>query len=160
MSERTAPRGKRTILGGVAAAVAAGAIAVVGGVPGILAGVALAACWYVLGPVYAFAVGQVAAVAVWDGRPLAVVAGLELAVLAVLVAPDLATRSRRRVALWSLAIAVALGGLAYGAQATWETTWATATVVLGVAALAAYGLHRYELLATGALDAAGEVRKD
>lgn len=142
-------RPDRSLPGGLAALLAAGALVALGGPLGAGAGVALVTCWYLLGPVYAFAVGQVAVVALAGDWPLRYVAGAELAVLAVLVAPDLATARGRRLAAGTVAGIGVLGGGAFVAQLTWETTWATAVVLVGVVALASYGLHRYELVATG-----------
>lgn len=139
----------RTSIGGAAAVLAGGVLVVLDGTPGAVAALALVGCWYVLGPVYAVAVGQVAVAALAGNWSLPVLAGAELAVLAVLVAPDLANAGGRRLAGGTVVGAAILAGIAYGAQGTWETTWATVVVLAFVTAFAAYTFHRYERVATG-----------
>lgn len=140
-------RPDRSILGGLAVLLAAGVLGALGGPLGAAAGLALVACWYLLGPIYAVAVGQIAVVALARDWPLLYVAGAELAVLAVLVVPDVTSVRGRRLAASTVVGGGLLGLAAAGAQLTWETTWATAVVLVGVAAFASYGLHRYELVA-------------
>lgn len=141
----------RTRLGGLAAVLAAGIPTALGGPVGAVAGVALVACWYVLGPVYAFAVGTVAVAALSPAWPLEATAGGLGAAFAVLLAPDLASARGRRLAAGTLLGAGTLGAVAAASQLAWGTTWATAVVLVGPLALAGYALHRYELVATGAL---------
>lgn len=144
-------RPDRSRLGGVTALLAVGALAVLGGPIGAGAGLALLAAWYVFGPLPAFAIGQVAVVALAGDWSVASIAAAQLAVFAMLVAPDLASPHGRRLAAATAAGATLLGAVTYGAQSGWETTWTSAVVLGGLVALAAYGLHRYELLATGGL---------
>ena len=144
----------RTIPGGVAALAAAAVLAALGDLTGGLAGLALLATWYALGPASAFAAGQVGVVALAGDWSLGVVGIGELAVFAVLLAPALPSARGRRFAVQTVVATVALGGVAYGAHRAWETTWATALVLVAVAALVGYGLHRYELLGTGRVDGA------
>lgn len=151
--------GNRTVTGGVAALLAAGVLGALSRPLGVAAGLtvpvatglAFLASWFVLGPVYAFALGQVAVAALAGDWPLVYVAGAELSLFALLVAPSLQSARGRRFAAWTLGAAAVLGGLAYGTQLAWGTTWATTLALVGVAALAAYGLHRFERLSTGAL---------
>jgi hypothetical protein len=139
----------RTLPGGIAAVVAAGGLVALGGPTGGLLGLAVLACWYGLGPAYAFATGQVALVAVAGDARLAVVAAAQVALFGVLVGPDLATRRGRRLAVGTVAVTLLLGGIGYAALVTWDSVAAAAVVLLGSAGLLSYGLYRYELVATG-----------
>lgn len=136
--------------GGLAALAAAGVVGALAGPPGLAAGLALVGAWYALGPAYAFAAGQVAVAALLGGAALARLAAAQAAVFAVLVAPDVGDGRGRRLAAGTALGAAALGAAAALAQGAWDATWITAAVVVGGVAVAAYGLHRYELVATGA----------
>jgi hypothetical protein len=143
----------RSVPGGLAALAVAVVLAVLAGPPGAVAGAVVLASWYVLGSLYAFAVGQVAVVAFVGDWPVVYLAMSEAAAFAVLVAPDVATARGRRLAVGTVLVSGLVGIVAYGAMVTWEMTWVTAVVLLGVAGVVVYGLHRYELVATGAVDA-------
>lgn len=147
---------ERTLPGGLATAGAGVALLAVGGPVGGVAALAALVCWYWLGPTYAFAVGQVGLVAVALDAPVPWLAGAQAAVLAVLVAPDLTSLRDAWLAAGTVAGTALLGGLAYLALVAWDELWAAAVVLLAAGALAGYGLHRYELVATGGVDVTGE----
>jgi hypothetical protein len=140
---------ERSPLGGLASLVAAGTLVALAGPLGGVAGAALFACWYALGPTYAFAVGQVAIVALVNQYPLPYVIVAESAVFAVLLSPDLGSSRGRRLVGGTVLATVTLGGLAYGTLVAWGTLWATALVVLVAIALVTYTVHRYELVTNG-----------
>lgn len=142
---------ERSVPGGLAAVLAAGLLFVLGGPVGIAGGFALVAVWYALSSIHAFAVGQFAIVALAGDWPLSYTAGAELAVFAVLLASDVTTVRGRRLAAHTVVGTAALAGVAASVHAVWTETWATAVVVCTVLALVAYGLHRYERVATGAV---------
>ena len=144
----------RALPGGVAAVAVGALLWVVGGPPGLVGGGVLFVAWAVLPATYAFAVGQVVFVAVT--RPAGVLeAGLlplalvELGLAVVLVAPNLQSGRIRRSAAWILLGGSVLVGVALGSYTLWDRVWVAATVLVGIGAIGAYGLHRYELVVLG-----------
>lgn len=154
-----------TWLGGAGVLVVTAALVVFGDLPGLLAAVIVAGGWFLLANTYAFALGQVALVSVFSGGPVAFAAA-QAGVLAVLFAP-LATgvgpgpadddRKLDADASPELVVLTAAGLLGGGAAA-----WAgqqslvglpvAGLLLVGGLALAAYGLHRYQLVALGLVD--------
>ena len=138
------------ILGGLGVIVATLGLALAAGTWGIVAGLAIALTW-ALGPsMYAFAIGQLFAVAVLSGEArLVAIAVAEGGLLAMLAAPLTKTaESTRTVATYAIAT-LALGGIGWGVLRTGRPAWAAAVAITVVAALAAYSVHRYELVRLG-----------
>lgn len=134
---------------GLGAVLAVGSIlGVLGGVPGLLFGATAVVVWLTTPPVFAFVLAQsgIAAVTSSPATPLVVVA--ELALLTMLL-------SDTRLDVSTRPIGGALLGVAVVAVGLWVmqpvSLWLTALgSLLGVSGLI-YGVHRYELLATGQL---------
>lgn len=154
--EPTAAR--RSIRPGVAVAVGTvGALTWLGGHVGFFGGVALLAVLLASTPRYAFAVGQVALVAATGGAvpaPAGVVIA-EVLLFGVLVSPDAGRSFEPTLTAGTVAAAAGLCGIAWASLAAWGQTWLAGGVVLAVAGLVAYGLHRYELVAQGHVPASG-----
>ena len=133
----------------VALAVLTGALTVLAGPTGAVAGLATALTWYVLGTPYALAAGHVVLAAAFpDGIDAATFLLVELAFVAVLLAAVVRSKTAVGDALAVLATAAAfvgIGWLVAGAQPLWI---AAGTLLIAVA-LAAYALHRYELVRLG-----------
>jgi hypothetical protein len=147
------PSQETTIAGGLAAVVAAVTLLALGGPVGGLAGVAVVATWYLIGPLFAFALGQVAVAAFAGGWPLTYLAVAEATVFAVLLAPDVASADRREYVPGILAWTLVVAATTYGAHLAWDSPLATAAVLVTGVALIAYGHHRYELVRTSAISA-------
>ena len=146
-----------------------GAIATVGvtvllwmlsGPIGLVGGGVLFVSWAVLPATYAFAVGQIVFVALT--RPASVtevgllpLALLELGLAGVLVGPELGSAVARRTAGRTLLGGALLSGVALASYALWGRVWIAATVLVGIGALGAYGLHRYELVVLGKVPESG-----
>ncbi|WP_135825295.1 hypothetical protein [Halorussus ruber] len=152
----------RTKLGGASALLAA--VALIGLTEGrplvaVLGGLAVVASWLLLAPTSAFALGHVALAAVLPANALA--SGVPLELLAVevgLVGMLLASATRRGVdAGGSVALAVGVvlawtfggGALAWIAARSGLDLWLAGALVVGASGLAAYGLHRYQLVSLG-----------
>jgi hypothetical protein len=175
-TERRRPEGltaDRTRLGGASALLAAVAlIGLTGGRPvvAVLGGLAVVASWWLLAPTYGFALGHVALAAVLPVNALA--GGVPLELLAVevgLVGMLLASAVDRGV--WpergdaehevqtgrsvapsiGLILAWTLGGgaLAWIAAGSGLDLRTAGALVVGASGLAAYGLHRYQLVSLG-----------
>lgn len=148
----------RSIPGGIAVIAVIVLLWMVSGQIGFVGGAVLAVAWAVLPATYAFAVGQVAFVAVTRQTglldagllPLALV---EVGLLGVLVGPSLRSARGRRTAASTLLGAAVLGGIVLASYALWDRVWVAAAVLVGVGALGAYGLHRYELVVLGKVPA-------
>jgi len=148
----------RSIPGGIGVIAVIVLLWMVSGQIGLVGGAVLAVAWAVLPATYAFAIGQVAFVAVTRqagllDTGLLALALVEVGLLGVLVGPSLrSTRGRRTAAATLLGTAV-LGGVALASYALWDRVWIAAAVLVGVGALGAYGLHRYELVVLGKVPA-------
>ncbi len=125
------------------------AFGIVSGPIGILAGIATALVGYLFGTPYAFALGHVALAAVVPIGidPISVII-VEAAFVAVLLAP--LRRTTSPVAL----VGVALASTLVIAGTTWlvvnsQPTALAALTVLGCLAIAAYALHRLEIVRLG-----------
>ena len=140
---------ERTRLGGAIALVASAAFVATAGLPGIAAGLAVVVGWALAGGVYAFVLGQVGVVAFLAGGSVAGLVVVEVTLLGVLLAP--AVELAYSVAPVALALGWTLAGSALA--------WAVARSLVGLpsatflflilTALAAYGLHRYQLVSVG-----------
>lgn len=140
--------------GAVGAAVA---LTWVGGHVGFLGGFALLAALLATTPRYAFAVGQFALVAATGGGvPPGSLVLAEALLLWVLLTPDAGRAFEPRHAVVTVAATGGLCAIAWASLAAWRAAWIAGVVVLAVAGLAAYGVHRYELVALGNVPASGE----
>lgn len=143
------------LLGPVGLVVFGGGMGSVAGVPGLVAGVGVAAVWYALGTPYAIAVGHLLLAAlVPTVPPLPALAAVELGTLLLLAGDAGVTAGPGRRSIAGL---VAFGGLlaALGAaRSVTEELWLLAAALVGVTAVAAYGLHRYERVRMGLVEGA------
>lgn len=179
------PDPERTRVGGAAVLVAAGAFVVAGGLPGVVAAVAVVAGWFLFGGVYAFALGQLGAASLLAGNgPLELVA-VEIGLLGVLLAsaaapvryergppspdsPDTARRSPSSFvrgvpsslihgpALLALGWVLAGGALAVAVLRSLVRPSVAGVLLVVAAGVAAYALHRYQLVSLGAAGGRGE----
>lgn len=131
--------------------VAAVAFAGFGSSPGLIAAVTLLAAWLALPAEYVFAVGQVMIAAVVSGSVdprLLVGAQTGLALLLAASIRD-ATNGARALVVWIALYAVAgLAVLSATRQGDFKI-WQVALALWVVAVIAAYGLHRHEIVALG-----------
>lgn len=165
-SEQSRVSGSRTRIGGAGALLAAGALVAFAGVPGILAGLAVAVGWYLAGGPVAFAVGQVAVAVLLSGGGLAPLAVAEAGLFGVLFAPESESEPGRqrfgRFRQPGLSAVFAVGWVVVAVALAWLS--ARSAVGLGVATVAlsaaigatAYGLHRYQLVALGLAEGSDE----
>lgn len=146
----------RSRLGGAGALLAAGALVLFAGAPGIAAAAAVLATWFALPATYAFALGNVALVALVGSSDLVRLAVVEAGLVVALLAPAGRLDGPGRP------VALALGGVAAGAGLAWAASrGALGTATAGLAVVAAtglggYGLHRYQLAALGHAGDGGE----
>jgi hypothetical protein len=159
--ERTPPSPERTRPGGVSALAAAVALIVVADehwLVAVVGALALLTAWYLAAPPYAFAVGNLALVAALPEADLVRVGVVEVGLLGVLLAsattPDGHDRFSSLTVVGALLV---LGWILIGGALAWASTRSlldlrVAAVLLVVpTALAAYGLHRYELVELGVI---------
>lgn len=137
-----------------------GGLTWVGGHVGFLGGIALVAAQLATTPRYAFAVGHLALVAATGGAiPDPLVLGIVEALLfGVLLTPGPGRRFDGRFAVGTAATTAGLSALAWASLRARDATWIAAGVVLAVAGLVGYGVHRYEVAALGAGPASGTER--
>ena len=150
----------RTPLGALAVLASGAAFYRLLGVPGILAGIVLAVCWYWSSAEATFAFGTLLlVVAVPENAPIEGVALVEGGLLAVLVSTlrqyD-APANLLGVFLVFLAglLAAAWIGVEYGGA-----VWIGALVLIVTVSLLAYGQHRYALVETGLVESEGETAR-
>ena len=74
----------------------------------------------------------------------------------MLVGPTLRSPGGRRTAAWTLLGGGLLAGIALVSYALWDRVWVAAAVLVGIGALVAYGLHRYELVVLGKVPDPGD----
>lgn len=144
----------RALPGAIATVAVTVLLWMVSGTLGLVGGGVLFVAWAALPSTYAFAVGQVVLVAVT--RPTGVLevgflplALLELGLAGVLVGPELRSADDRRTAGGTLFGGGLLSGVTLASYTLWDRVWVAATVLVGIGALGAYGLHRYELVVLG-----------
>ena len=147
----------RTPLGALAVLASGAAFYRLLGVPGILAGIVLAVCWYCSSAEATFAFGTLLlVVAVPENPPIEGVALVEGGLLAVLVS------TLRQYDAPANLLGVFLVFLAGLLAAAWigvdvgGAVWIGALVLIVTAPLLAYGQHRYVLVATGLVESKGE----
>lgn len=135
----------------------------IGGLPGAIAGLAVLACWFVVGDLAAFslaivALGALAAEPVLfaEDTPILTTELVGVALVTVALAPLLLGRVLRTDA--SIAVGALVLVLWFGFAtvsivpvAAGESTLVAAAVLVGVFAAISYGLHRYGLLVSGVL---------
>lgn len=156
---------ERTRVGAAAVLVAGLGLVAAAGLSGVAAAAVLGIAWLLLAPTYAFAVGQVAVVAfAAGGGPFGAAAGLlggassvevvgiviaEVGLFGLLLAPATALANPRGPV--ALAVGWALGGgaLAWISAESGLAPWLAGLVLLGATGLAAYVLHRYQIVALG-----------
>lgn len=132
-----------------ALAVLTGALSLVAGPIGTVAGLATAVTWHVLGLPSAIAVGHlVLAMAFPTGIDPGAFVVVELAFVVVLLAALVPNRASLRDGVVALGSAVALVGLAWIVTQS-QPLWVAAGALLAGFGLAAYTLHRYELVRLG-----------
>lgn len=142
-----------TWLGALGALVTTATLGVAVGPVGVLAGGALALCWYRFPTVYAFALGHVAMAAlVPKTAPLAVFAPVEVGLFLVLVGPAALDESRSRTVATTAGCFLGLLTVAWVARSSTDALWLTASAILGTTALLAYGVHRYGLVRFGLVE--------
>ncbi|WP_227379417.1 hypothetical protein [Haladaptatus halobius] len=140
----------RTTIGGGGAFAAALALAAFHGSPGLAAGAALLAAWYVLAPMYAFAFGHVVLGALFpDGIGAVQFAIVELGLLGVLIEPAIRFDRRRLLTGLVGGCFLLLGALVWATHRWSGVTWHAALVLVGTVALFAYGIHRYDSVVLG-----------
>lgn len=137
-----------TGLTGVATLGAAAALGMVAGGPGAVGGAALLLAWLLVPPIFVVALGQVVVAALLPTEvPLRTVA-LPEAALAVLLLVDVVDRhSPIKTVIVGVASLVAFAGLAVAGIHWLATLWQAAALVVAVAAVAAYAMHRYTVVA-------------
>ncbi|GAB3021815.1 hypothetical protein [Natronobiforma cellulositropha] len=130
--------------------------AFVAGPVGALAGLLAGVVWYVAGTPYAVAVGYASLLVVFptgtDTLSLALVTG---AFVVCILASAGVTASPVRFVVAALVASAALVGGTWYAATTWPL-WLAAASSLSVFALAAYGVHRSELVALGLVSEADD----
>lgn len=137
-----------TGLTGVAALGAAVALWVIAGGPGAVGGAAVLLAWLVVPPIFVVAVGQILVTALLPAEaPLFTIALFE-APLAALLLVDVADRQAplKTVVVGAVSLA-AFAGLAVAGVHWLARLWQAAALVAVVAAVAAYALHRYTVVA-------------
>lgn len=153
MTARTHTDFERTWIGGGGVLLTTGLFALAGGFSGLVAGALLAGIWYRLPSLYAVAFGHLALAALVPETPaVAPLLAAELGLFAMLVAPARRQKRSLELAAATLLGVVALGVLVRTGLDRFDALWPTAALLALAVALLAYGLHRYELLATGQLE--------
>jgi hypothetical protein len=165
---RPNPTGDRSWLGALGVLLVTAALGLAVGPAGLLVAATLAVAWYLSPAPYGFALAVLALVAFVpaalsmrafspDAQSSVDVdtatAGLAVVgPLCLLLAPSGAIEGPVWTAATTGALAVGLGAIAWVGRRSTDALWPGAVVLLGTGALAAYGLHRYELLRVGLLD--------
>lgn len=132
---------------GLAAVGAAGAGNVVAGAPGTVAGAALVVAWLVAPPIFVVALGQVLFAAVLpDGASLAAVALVEAPLAAIVLADVTDWREPLRTFVVGVVSLVAFAAVALAGLGWLARTWHVAALLVCVAGVASYALHRYTVV--------------
>ncbi|ELZ08715.1 hypothetical protein C478_17556 [Natrinema thermotolerans DSM 11552] len=149
---RPAASGRDWVSGAALGAIIVG-FGIVSGPIGILAGTATALVGYLFGAPYAFALGHVAlaAIAPIGIDPISIVV-VEAAFVAVLLAPLRRTTNPITLVGVALASTLVIAGIAW-LVADSQSTALAALTVLGCLAIAAYALHRLEVVRLGLVPA-------
>lgn len=125
------------------------ALAILGGFPGIIFGLAVVITWLAAPPVFAFVIAQAGLAAFSTPTGSSRFVAAEIAVVALLL-------SDRQLSVTLRTHGVAICYISLVAGAVWllqpASIWVGAIVSLAGVAVALYTGHRYELLATGQLE--------
>lgn len=146
---RTVPLDREHIGGVAALLVVTAALGYVAGPLGVVAGLAVALVWWYLSTPYAIAAGHLALVAVTAGD-FSLGFLLAEAGFALLVASD---ATNRRTGAVAIGLFSGLVLLTQGLYTTTDELWLTAGGLTLAVAVLAYGLHRYELVRMGLVEA-------
>lgn len=146
--DRLAPAGAgRTWLGALGVIAVAGGLGWAAGPVGLLAAGLVGVLWYGLPGPYAVAAGHLIALPVVpDPVGLGPLAVLEAGFLTVLAAPAVVHPD------WPAALApyagagLVLGAVAWVGWTAWEPRWLAGLAVVGLVAVALYGLHRVQVV--------------
>nr|WP_206043030.1 MULTISPECIES: hypothetical protein [Haloferax] len=129
------------------------AVGLTSGPWGVAAGVLVLVAAAATGGPLAFVVAQLTAVSLFGDAGLVAVGGAQLAAFPLLASAAFAwPPDRARLARLAAGYVVALG-VAWALWSTLRWAWQAAAVAAVLAAAVAYGLHRYERVALGLVDA-------
>jgi len=133
-----------------------GAVAVgflVAGVPGLLAGAALVVAWLLAPPVVVAVLGQVLFAPLLSADASLTTIALVEAPLAALLLVDLVDwRGPVGTLAGGAVVLAAFAGLAVAGIVWFDPLWQTAALLAAVAAVVAYGLHRYTVVTVEVTD--------
>lgn len=139
-------RSGRTWLGTLGVLAVLGSLGWAAGPIGFLVGAIIAGCWYLLPGAYVVALGHVLAVPVLPEPTVGVLLALETGFVGIVAAPMVQDRDWP-VGLGAVAIAaLVLGPIAWVGWQAWEPRWLAGLAVVGLVAVALYGLHRYAVV--------------
>lgn len=149
-----------TRVGAVAVLVIAVGLIVAAGLRGVAAAAVVGIVWLLLRPLDAFAVGQVAVVVFARSGPsldiglgAVGIAVTEIGLFGLLLAPATHLSNPRNSVGLVVGWALAGGLLAWASTTSVLAPWLAGLVLLGFTGLAAYGLHRYQLVSLGLTEA-------
>lgn len=135
---------------------ALGAVAVgflVAGVPGVLAGAALVVAWLLAPPVVVAALGQVLfAPLLLADAPLPMIALVEAPLAAMVLVDLIDWRAPLGTFAGAVVALAAFAALAVAGIVWFDRLWQTAALLVPVAAVVAYGLHRYTVVTVEVTD--------
>lgn len=165
---------ERTRLGDAAATVVAVAFIAIAGPPGLVTAVAVLGCWLLLGPSYAFALGQLGVASLLSDASVLELAAVEVGLVGVVLAAAAevnqyqrglaASESGSGVAssfavgpvLLALAWLLASGAIAWAADRALVRLSVAGLSLVAATGLVAYGLHRHHLVSLGKVGDARE----
>lgn len=154
---------ERTRLGDAAALIAAVAFTAVAGLPGLVAGVAVLAGMTLLGSSYAFALGQLGVAGLLSNAGVLELAAVEFGLVGALLAAVAGGGRReggRAFAVESTLVALAWllagGTVAWAADRSLVGPSTGSLLLVAATGVAAYGLHRYQLVSLGKVGDARE----
>jgi len=121
----------------------------IGGVPGIMFGIASVITWLVAPPVFAFVIAQAGLAALATPPYSLSVVAAELALFGVIFTDPVHPWTQQSRATTVICVGFLTGGLWIGRS---RPVWSLAVGVLAVFAVLLYAGHRYELLTTRQLE--------
>lgn len=145
---RTVPvRDDRPLVGAGALAIAIAGLVLLAGVPGLIAGIAVAAAWTRAPSEYTIVVGHVFIGALVSSASNVYYLGLaEIGLFGILLASALPPDHPLAGTAGFLGATVGLGATAWWLHGDSYPVWLVLLVILGTIAFAIYVLHRYELV--------------